>query len=149
MAELVVVLSTLVILALSIAGMNIYRRWNDVLTGPYISNGDYRRTFPDKRASSVDGMAKRKRRARSFGGGPSLDLVPWLILRTRYSSIWAIGRMRLDNALRSALLSVIRDLKNIPMYSKSGLKYSREAHEQRRLRKEWLSAGRVSRTKRY
>lgn len=33
-------LGALVILVLSIAGMNIYRRRTDVLTGPYISNRD-------------------------------------------------------------------------------------------------------------
>ena len=54
MEELIVVLGALVTLVLSIAGMNIYRRRTDVLTGPYISNRDHEPTIPDSRMDRVD-----------------------------------------------------------------------------------------------
>jgi len=54
MNELLVVMGALVILALSIAGMNIYRWRTDVLTGPYISNRDHEQTIPDSRMDKVD-----------------------------------------------------------------------------------------------
>lgn len=82
MAELVVILGALVILALSIAGMNIHRRWNDVLTGPYISNAGYRSTIPDRRQAELARRQKR-RKVRSFGRGPSSDPTMSRMLKKR------------------------------------------------------------------
>ena len=61
MEKLLVVLGALVALALSIAGMNIYRWRTDVLTGPYISNRDHL-TIPDKRTDRLNQAAAEKRR---------------------------------------------------------------------------------------
>src|ERR1700720_4291907 len=47
MSELAVILGALAVLVLSIGGLNIHRRRTDVLTGPYISDGDHPRTIPD------------------------------------------------------------------------------------------------------
>jgi hypothetical protein len=47
MSELIVIFGALVVLALSIGGLNIYKWRTDVLTGPYISDGDHPRTIPD------------------------------------------------------------------------------------------------------
>lgn len=61
MDELVVVLGALVILVLSIAGLNIYRLRTDVLTGPYISNRDDERSIPDARADRLNGAVDPNR----------------------------------------------------------------------------------------
>src|SRR5258705_12407749 len=68
MEELLVVLAALVTLVLSIAGMNIYRRRTDVLTGPYISNRDHEQTIPDSRVDRVD-RATAERGARCAPSG--------------------------------------------------------------------------------
>ena len=68
MEELLVVSGALVTLVLSIAGMNIYRRRTDVLTGPYISNRDHEQTIPDSRVDRVD-RATAERGARCAPSG--------------------------------------------------------------------------------
>jgi hypothetical protein len=60
MKELLVVLGALVTLVLSIAGMNIYRRRTDVLTGPYISNRDHQQTISDKGTDKLNGQQPEK-----------------------------------------------------------------------------------------
>jgi hypothetical protein len=50
----------LVTLVLSIAGMNLYRRRTDVLTGPYISNRDHQQTIPDKGTDKLNGQQREK-----------------------------------------------------------------------------------------
>jgi hypothetical protein len=63
MEELIVILGALIILTLSIAGMNIYRWRTDVLTGPYISNRGRQLTGPAERADRTSGTIAEKRRA--------------------------------------------------------------------------------------
>jgi len=60
MEELLVVLGALVTLVLSIAGMNIYRRRTDVLTGPYISNRDHEQTIPHSRWTEWTGRQRNE-----------------------------------------------------------------------------------------
>jgi hypothetical protein len=60
MKELLVVLGALVSLVLSIAGMNIYRRRADVLTGPYILNRNHQQTIPDNRIDELKGQQREK-----------------------------------------------------------------------------------------
>jgi hypothetical protein len=70
MQELLVVLGTLVILVLSIPGMNIYGWRTDVLTGPYISNRDNDLTIPDKRTDRLNrATVEKKRKMRAFREG--------------------------------------------------------------------------------
>jgi hypothetical protein len=62
--ELVVILGALIILTLSIAGMNIYRWRTDVLTGPYIFIRDRQLTVPaEMRADRTSRTIAEKRRA--------------------------------------------------------------------------------------
>ena len=67
MNEFLVVMGALVT-PVSIAGMNIYRWRTDVLTGPYISNGDHEQTIPDSRMDRVD-RATAERAARCTPSG--------------------------------------------------------------------------------
>jgi hypothetical protein len=63
-------LGALVTLALSIAGMNIYRWRTDVLTGPHISNRDNDLTIPDKRTDRINrATVEKRRKMRAFRQG--------------------------------------------------------------------------------
>jgi hypothetical protein len=63
MEELIVILGALIILTLSIAGMNIYRCRTDVLTGPYISNAGRHLTVPTERVDRTSRAIAENRRA--------------------------------------------------------------------------------------
>jgi hypothetical protein len=109
MEELLVVLGALVILVLSIAGMNIYRWRTDVLTGPYISDRDCQPTIPDKGTEEVSQPTAEKRRTmhplrRDWNSGPLGREVQGK--PTGYSSHWATDLGRLRARLQSMLLAV-------------------------------------------
>jgi hypothetical protein len=109
MTELLVILGALVTLTLSIAGMNFYLWWTDVLAGSYISNGDDEPTVRDQKTDRTRRVtAERRRMMRPL-------LQSWISDRiapdprrriTRYSSTWTIDLSRLRAGLQSRLLSL-------------------------------------------
>ena len=109
MEELLVVLGALIILVLSIAGMNIYRWRTDVLTGPYISNRDRQATVPSKRADRTSRATAEKRRTthpflRGWDSDPSSP--NGRRKATGHSSNWATDPGQLHAELQSTVVSM-------------------------------------------
>jgi hypothetical protein len=109
MEELLVLLGALVILVLSIAGMNIYRWRTDVLTGPYISDRSRQQTVPAKRVDRTGRAAAEKRRTmhpflRGLDSDPLAPNAPRKAIGDSSNSATDPGQ--LDAGLQSTVVSM-------------------------------------------